>query len=319
MRVKTAYEVTTDDRGKKVPVKIGLTPEQRAGIEYEFDIVGDMDLDNTLTISKTRCPALSQAVIRRPGPEVAETILEWLGEGAAVLDANEYRDLVLQEADPGELRELYRQVRDRGLHGAAVQDGTGETTTLRELIVQRGKDIAPVRPVDELPRNSRGAISRAATTDAEKAAAGLMTDEVQQEHTALGGGHPGEHKTPKPDRPKVSRIRPFDAPNGAPAPPTGSSAASDPWDGVPPENRPGTIGPKLGKVQALFSRWFTEDERDDRIKAAERMVRRPLTGPQEGRSFSNLTLAEANMLLKDWADVKDPGDLIARLAETVTS
>jgi hypothetical protein len=55
MRVKTAYEETADDKGRKRRVKIGLEPVQRAGLEYEFDLVGTLDEDNTLIIDKTRC------------------------------------------------------------------------------------------------------------------------------------------------------------------------------------------------------------------------------------------------------------------------
>jgi AAA domain-containing protein len=50
MRTKTAYEITKTDNGKTVPVKIGLQPEQRNGIEYEFDVVADMDLENNFTL-----------------------------------------------------------------------------------------------------------------------------------------------------------------------------------------------------------------------------------------------------------------------------
>lgn len=82
MRVKTAYELQEDDRGKKVPVKLGLAPVQRDGLEYEFSIVGDIDLNHVLTISKTRCAALDQGVYKNPGKDFADTITSWLN-GAA--------------------------------------------------------------------------------------------------------------------------------------------------------------------------------------------------------------------------------------------
>jgi hypothetical protein len=63
MRTKTEWVVEKDDRGRSVPRKIGLKAEQRDGIEYEFDIVGDLDLENELIVSKTRCPALTGAVL----------------------------------------------------------------------------------------------------------------------------------------------------------------------------------------------------------------------------------------------------------------
>lgn len=81
MRVKTAYEVVEDERGRKAPKKIGLAPEQRQGIEYEFDIVADLDLENTMSVSKSRCPELSGKVIRQPDARVAEVILNWCRSG----------------------------------------------------------------------------------------------------------------------------------------------------------------------------------------------------------------------------------------------
>lgn len=43
LRSKTAYEIIEDEKGKKRPVKMGLAPIQKDGLEYEFDIVFDID------------------------------------------------------------------------------------------------------------------------------------------------------------------------------------------------------------------------------------------------------------------------------------
>src|SRR5690606_31243306 len=72
MRVKTEYLVEENERGKKTVRKVGLAPVQRDGMEYEFDLVGDMDHAHTLTVTKTRCSALDGKAIRRPGADVAE-------------------------------------------------------------------------------------------------------------------------------------------------------------------------------------------------------------------------------------------------------
>lgn len=85
MRVKTDYvmEDYTDSRGnkKQKPVKVGLGAIQRDGLEYEFDVVADLDIDHNLTISKTRCPALDGMQIHKPGQEVASKLLAWLSDG----------------------------------------------------------------------------------------------------------------------------------------------------------------------------------------------------------------------------------------------
>lgn len=82
LRVKTEYVIEKDANGKSVPRKVGLAPVQRDGIEFEFDIVADMDADNTWRTSKSRCPAINGAVIAQPGAELGEMIKVWLDDGA---------------------------------------------------------------------------------------------------------------------------------------------------------------------------------------------------------------------------------------------
>lgn len=82
MRTKTEYVVEQNDKGKSVPRKIGLAPIQRDGLEYEFDIVADMDLDNNLIVSKTRMADLSGQVVSKPKSDLAQKIKEWLDGGA---------------------------------------------------------------------------------------------------------------------------------------------------------------------------------------------------------------------------------------------
>jgi hypothetical protein len=145
MRTKTAYDITKNERGQTVPVKIGLQPEQRQGIEYEFDIVGDMDVDNNLTISKTRCPPLTGRVYNRPGQEVAEIILAWLNDGVQGISANDFRDRALDPAASfADLGALKQEVRKAGKSGAMVMDdrpGHGDVITLDALINRRGNEV----------------------------------------------------------------------------------------------------------------------------------------------------------------------------------
>jgi len=85
MRAKTDYvmeEYTTSNNRKATrPVKVGLAPIQRDGVEYEFDVVGDLNLENDLIITKSRCPALSGQVLSKPGQQFADTLNQWLNVG----------------------------------------------------------------------------------------------------------------------------------------------------------------------------------------------------------------------------------------------
>lgn len=84
MRSKTEYVLQEDDRGKKVPRKVGMAPIQRDGMEYEFDVVGDMDYDNRLVVTKSRCPALTGHNEVKPGEQLAATLKSWLEDGVPV-------------------------------------------------------------------------------------------------------------------------------------------------------------------------------------------------------------------------------------------
>lgn len=82
VRSKVEYVQSKDANGKTTVQKVGMAPLMREGIEYEFDVTGDLDVENTLVISKTRCVALKRAVIKEPGESMARTLMEWLGSGA---------------------------------------------------------------------------------------------------------------------------------------------------------------------------------------------------------------------------------------------
>jgi hypothetical protein len=62
------------------PQRVGTRPEQRKGIEYEFDIAVSMDIDNRLEVLKSRCPGLNRKVIDRPNGarDIAAPLLTWL-------------------------------------------------------------------------------------------------------------------------------------------------------------------------------------------------------------------------------------------------
>ncbi len=86
MRSKTEYALVTDERGKSAPKKMGMAPIQRDGFEYEFDVMLDMDIENTGVVTKTRCSALAGRVINKPGSDVATVLKEWLS-GAPMPEA----------------------------------------------------------------------------------------------------------------------------------------------------------------------------------------------------------------------------------------
>jgi hypothetical protein len=119
LRVKTDYEVEKDDRGKSVPKKVGLAPIQRDGVEYEFDIVGGMSIDNCLTIEKSRMIELSGKIISKPDRRLGVHILGWLKSGAE-------QKPVVAEADAPTFRKIVEEERGRIKAWKGLQDASKE-------------------------------------------------------------------------------------------------------------------------------------------------------------------------------------------------
>lgn len=80
IRSKQEYKTDTDLRGKLEIIKLGLEPIQRPGVDYEFDLVLDMNTSNIGKIVKTRygdyLPMGAQYT--QPGEEVAALITQAL-------------------------------------------------------------------------------------------------------------------------------------------------------------------------------------------------------------------------------------------------
>lgn len=78
MRSKTDY-IMTQDAGNKTKIqKVGMAPIQRDGMDFEFTVFGELDLSHNLSISKTRCPLLTDLVFNKPGEDIAGILREWL-------------------------------------------------------------------------------------------------------------------------------------------------------------------------------------------------------------------------------------------------
>lgn len=85
IRAKTEFVQEKNEKTGKTEIrKIGLAPIQRDGLEYEFGLVGDIDLSNQLKISKTRLDGVIAPgdIFEKPGKALAQKIYGWLMSGA---------------------------------------------------------------------------------------------------------------------------------------------------------------------------------------------------------------------------------------------
>ena len=77
MRAKTEWVIEENSRGKKEPRAVGLAPEQGKGIEYEFDLLGEVD-GATVRFTKDRTGRYQGERIDRPGVKLGEELAAWL-------------------------------------------------------------------------------------------------------------------------------------------------------------------------------------------------------------------------------------------------
>jgi DNA polymerase III delta prime subunit len=77
MRAKTEWVIEEDSRGKKQPRAVGLAPEQGKGIEYEFDLLGEVD-GAAVRFVKDRTGRYQGQQIDQPGAPLGAELAAWL-------------------------------------------------------------------------------------------------------------------------------------------------------------------------------------------------------------------------------------------------
>lgn len=137
MRTKGDYSI----EGKKV-TKLGVKPIQREGVDYELGVIVDM-VEGTGTVTKTRYQQLEGLTVHHPGEDLAEVILEQLGQGVDPVEAflGELRadGLTYQAA-----LEIHGRAERRGLLGApAAHPVTSEVMPLGDAIKAVGIALKP--------------------------------------------------------------------------------------------------------------------------------------------------------------------------------
>ena len=108
MRSKTEY-VTESDNGRMAPKKVGLAPQQRQDIEYEFTLVLDIDVQkHSAVVSKTRFGQFTDKVFGvHESVASAEQFMSWLNSGSKVISRNEADSISLRIRNlEGEQKEM---------------------------------------------------------------------------------------------------------------------------------------------------------------------------------------------------------------------
>jgi hypothetical protein len=95
MRSKMSYVQEKDERGRTQIRKVGMAPVQRDGVEYEFDLIGDISREHIMSIDKTRWSAIDSfhGVVTQT---FGRDLVRWLSDGveAPQTTATDYKSQV---------------------------------------------------------------------------------------------------------------------------------------------------------------------------------------------------------------------------------
>lgn len=121
-RTKQDY-VISDKNGKMIPEKVGLKPVTKDGMDYEFTIVMDIDINHNATCSKDRTQLFTAGMPFKISQQTGEKINQWCNDvPIATVGSNGV-------------------VQDSSLHVAAssVEEMVAEIKDLDDLVILWGK------------------------------------------------------------------------------------------------------------------------------------------------------------------------------------
>jgi hypothetical protein len=132
IRSKTEWVLEQNDKGRTVPRKVGLAPDQRKDVDYEFTIVLDLSREHIATASKDRTGLFDER-LEIPSEKMGAELLAWLGSAAPAPKKKPTKAAI------DEQREQFAAG-----NGDAKKLPAAAQKRLAELIESRGRLVEPV-------------------------------------------------------------------------------------------------------------------------------------------------------------------------------
>jgi hypothetical protein len=147
IRSKTEWTTVEDGRGKKVPQRIGMAPEQGKGIEYEFDLLLEISTEHIANVIKDRTGRFQDRLIDKPDEEFGRQLALWLADGEPVTVAPPPSPA----ADPRvvEIGEFPDSVKEacRRVMRAAIDSGISKNDAIDQA-VEHGRELLATAEVE---------------------------------------------------------------------------------------------------------------------------------------------------------------------------
>lgn len=106
VRSKQEY-VLSEKNGKNIPEKVGMKGVQRDGLEYDFTIVFELDINNNVTCTKDRSQIFSNKVTFKIDQTTGAAIAKWCKEGEGYSQEEIYK-MIRSCKTLEELNHLYK-------------------------------------------------------------------------------------------------------------------------------------------------------------------------------------------------------------------
>lgn len=172
LRTKQEWVLEDNGNGTKTPKRVGMAPVQRDGIEYEFTIVADLDLEHRLVVSKSRARPIADRVVVKPGPQFFGDVVDWLRDGTPMATPAQLEQIATVSAA---LSDESRQTanawwKDRRLVMARLSADEA-TETLTHLATLADADTAAAKAAEKAERAAQKAAADAPASDAVESSA----------------------------------------------------------------------------------------------------------------------------------------------------
>lgn len=134
VRSKQEYVLEKNDKGKSVPIKVGMKGIQREGLDYEMGIMFDIDMAHFATTSKDRTNLFVDQLPFKITPDTGSILLDWANGGVEAI----YKATAKQKIQ---------------LANAAKEKGVTEVNALKELSEEALKNSISVSGLNNFVHN----------------------------------------------------------------------------------------------------------------------------------------------------------------------
>jgi len=234
MRSKTEWIIEKNARGKNEPTQVGLSPEQGKGIEYEFDLLFELNNEHGARVTKDRSGLLQDQFIERPGVETGMTLKNWLEDGS--LSPHEIIEAAVKNSS----------LSDKGIETMIKQFTNGNGTLILHI---------PTRYLEHIPTILSDPQRIERLNNGRHSATGELIEDESTPPVMLGTGQPTQPAVAPSEAPPAEAAEPVQQdPPAASKAPQQKSKPTHVSLSVPPrikQAEPATVDELKAKIMAM--------------------------------------------------------------------